>query len=253
MLLNRDDATIAYDFAKTVSAAPPVLFLHGALGVRGQFEALRKSFSDRSQIAVDFSAHGESVTQRDSMNCDGLAEDTLALLDALDIEQVDIIGHSLGGYVGFLLAQRAPARIRSVVTLGTKFYWTDEAIKMTLKDLDLELLRNNARAYGALTSLHAGTGLDKTLSLMQTLISDFGRSQLDEESVRKIEAPLLITAGDRDGFVPLSEVIKLFEAHDKKRNAIAILPNTPHALQHLAVACFEQAVRRFWERSGLTA
>lgn len=251
MQLTRDDATIAYDYSATHPAQPPVLFLHGALGVRGHFDALRMSFGDRSHITVDFAAHGESVIQSDKMNVEQLAQDTLALLDALDIQQVDIIGHSLGGYVGLLLAHRAPARIRSVVTLGTKFYWTASAIEMTLKDLDPELLRANARAHESLSKLHSASGLDRTLALMQTLISDFGRWQLDEETVREIQAPLLVTAGDHDGFVPPSEVARLFDALDKKRNAMAILPNTPHALHHLAVTCFEQSVRRFWDRSGL--
>lgn len=248
----RDDASLAYDHSATNPEQPPVLFLHGALGVRGHFDALRTSFSDRSHITLDFAAHGESVIQSDKMNVERLAQDTLALLDALEVQQVDIIGHSLGGYVGLLMAHRAPGRVRSVVTLGTKFYWTDEAIAMTLKDLDIDLLRNNARAYVALSDLHSASGLDQTLRLMQTLISDFGRWQLNDETVREIQAPLLVTAGDHDSFVPPFEVARLFDALDKKRNAMAILPNTPHALHHLAIACFEQAVRRFWDRSGLS-
>ncbi|HEY1043175.1 MAG TPA: alpha/beta hydrolase [Telluria sp.] len=251
MQLKIDDGVIGYDYSKTASSQPPVLFLHGAMGVRDQLDPLRTCFGDRSQIAIDFAAHGESVIRSSGMNCERLAKDVLAVLDALDIEHVDIIGHSLGGYVGLVLARQAPARVRSVVTLGTKFYWTDEAISMTLKDLDHELLRGHARAYETLSALHIASGIGETLRLMQSLITDFGRWQLNEQTVRKIEAPLLVTAGDHDTFVPPSEVARLFDALDKKRNAMAILPNTPHALHHLALECFEQAVRRFWERSGL--
>jgi pimeloyl-ACP methyl ester carboxylesterase len=252
MHLILDDVEIAYDYAKTNNDTP-VLFLHGALGSRGGFEVLLKSFTERSHIAVDFAAHGDSDTMRSTMNAELLAKDTLALLDALDVERVDIIGHSLGGYVGLVLAHLAPSRVRSVVTLGTKFYWTKDAVQMTLQDLDADLLRKNARAYDALASLHTATGIDKTLGLMQTLIADFDRWQLDEATVKSIQAPLLVSAGDHDGFVPPSEVTRLFDALEKKRNAMAILPSTPHTLHHVAVACFEQAVRRFWERCGLTA
>lgn len=247
MHLSLDDAVLAYDYEKTESEQPPLLFLHGALGVRGQFDAMRNSFAERSQIAVDFAGHGASGVEFESMNSERLAHDVLALLDALQIEQVDIIGHSMGGYVGLVLAHLAPCRVKSAVNLGTKFYWREEAIDKTLNSLDADLLRQSPRYYDALAASHTTNGVDRTLRLTQSLIADFRRWQLTEEMVRATNMPILLCAGDRDNLVPASEIVKLFDALGSGSNAFAILPNTPHPLHHLPLACFEQVVRRFWE------
>ena len=247
---NLDDAVVAYDYAPVQNELPPVLFLHGALGVRSHMEPVRKCFADRATISADFPSHGESTVRRESMTPEMLARDMLALLDELQIEQVDVVGHSMGGYVGMTMAQLAPQRVRSLVTLGTKFWWTSDSAAMTLKDLVADNIRAvSQKFYDWLAAAHAPNGLDQTLRLMRTLIGGLGQSQPDPSPFRASGVPIMICTGDRDTMVPVAEVVKLFEALDSRRNAIAVLPNTPHALQHVALACFEQSVRRFWERS----
>ncbi|MES3024636.1 MAG: alpha/beta hydrolase [Pseudomonadota bacterium] len=254
MQLRLDNANIEYHYAPMETALPPLLFLHGALGVRGQFDALRKQFPERSQIALDFPSHGESHVTHGAINGERLAKDVLELMDALRIEKVDIIGHSMGGYVGLVMAHLAPARVNSIVNLGTKFYWSGEVIDKTLKELDGALLRaRSPRHYDALAALHTASGVDQTLRLTQGLIADFARWQLSEAMVANAKVPILLSAGDRDNLVPVAEVAKLFDALDSKLNAVAIIPGTPHPLQHLPLDCFEQLVRRFWASAARTA
>ena len=109
MQLQRATGTIAYDYVRTHDGQPTMLLLHGALGVRGQLDALRRHFPERSQLAPDFPSHGESRVSHGAVNVARLANDVLALLDALQIEKVDIIGHSMGGYVALVMAHLAPA------------------------------------------------------------------------------------------------------------------------------------------------
>ena len=247
MQLRLDDGDIAYDYSISSPDKRPVLFLHGALGVGGQFAGLQQRFSDRSQLLVDFPAHGGSPITGGPMNCQRLARDVLALLDALEIAAVDIIGHSMGGYVGLVLAHLAPVRVSSVVTYGTKFYWDDATISKTAAELDPATLRTRSpRYYDALAAAHTGGGADQALVFTQALISDFARWRLDEEMVRSANVPLLASAGDRDAMVPAAEVMRLFAALDPKVNAAAIVPGAPHPLQQLPLECFEHIVRRFW-------
>jgi pimeloyl-ACP methyl ester carboxylesterase len=249
LLLN--DGAVAYDFTPGADLQPPVLFLHGALGVRGQFAGLRERFPDRAHLAVDFPAHGQSTVTGGPMNCERLARDMLAVLDGLDIAKVDIIGHSMGGYVGLVMAHLAPARVHSLVTLGTKFYWDDAVIGKTAGELDPASLKARAtRYYDALAALHTAGGADQALAFTRSLISDFSRWRLTEDMVVQAKVPLLISAGDRDAMVPATEVMRLFGTLDPAANAAAIVPATPHPLQQLPLACFEQIVRRFWAMGG---
>lgn len=250
--LQLNDGDIAYDFTETGNVKLPLLFLHGALGVRGHFNDLRRQFPDRAQLAVDFPAHGESRAAHGPMNCERLARNMVALMDALDVEQVDIVGHSMGGYVGLVMAHLAPARVRSVVTLGTKFYWDDATIGNTVGELDAATMKARAaRYYNALTAIHTADGADRALAFTQALIADFARWRLDETMVRQANVPLLVCAGDRDAMVPATELMRLAQALDARITAVALIPGAAHPLQQLPVACFEQSVRRLHAFAGL--
>ncbi len=52
-----------------------------------------------------------------------LADDVLAILDELGIAETDLIAHDWGGWVGFLLALRAPARLRRYLALNILPPW----------------------------------------------------------------------------------------------------------------------------------
>jgi pimeloyl-ACP methyl ester carboxylesterase len=208
-----DDGVIAYDYTTTSREQPPVLFLHGALGVRGQFEGLQKRFPERSHLVVDLPSHGGSRVTGGPMNCERMACNVLALLDALALEKVDIVGHSMGGYVGLVMAHMAPAKVNAVVTFGTKFYWNEATISKTSAELDPVVLRaRSSRYYDALAAAHMAGGADQALAFTKSLIADFARWRLNEEMVRTANVPLLVTAGDRDAMVPAAEVMQLHGA-----------------------------------------
>ncbi|MES2321872.1 MAG: alpha/beta hydrolase [Pseudomonadota bacterium] len=247
MQLKLDDGAIAHDFTVTSSEQPPVLFLHGALGVRGQFAGLQQRFPERSHLVVDLPSHGGSPVSGGPMHCQRLARDVLALVDALDLRKVDIVGHSMGGYVGLVMAHLAPAKVNAIVTYGTKFYWDEATIAKTAGELDPVALRaKSSRYYDALAAAHTAGGADQALAFTRSLIEDFARWRLDEEMVRTADVPLLISAGDRDAMVPAAEVMRLYGALNPAMNAAAIVPAAPHPLQQLPLECFEHLVRRFW-------
>jgi pimeloyl-ACP methyl ester carboxylesterase len=112
---------------------PVALFVHGVLlnGYlwRHQLEQLQGL---RRCIAVDLLAHGNteiSATQDVSVtaNAHMLAE----FIDALKIEQVDLVGNDSGGGVCQIFAALYPSRIRSLVLTNcdTHDNWPPEAFK----------------------------------------------------------------------------------------------------------------------------
>jgi pimeloyl-ACP methyl ester carboxylesterase len=68
---------------------------------------------------------------------DDLAADAVAVLDALDVGAVHVVGHSMGGMVGQLLALSHPTRVRTLTLLATTPAPDDE--RMPLPDEDLVL------------------------------------------------------------------------------------------------------------------
>ncbi len=52
-----------------------------------------------------------------------MADDLVRLLDALEIDRVDLAGHDWGGYIGFLLCLRNPERVRRYLALNIIHPW----------------------------------------------------------------------------------------------------------------------------------
>jgi pimeloyl-ACP methyl ester carboxylesterase len=74
-------------------------------------------------IAIDLRGFGWSDAPRDGYEKENLATDILAVLDALDLEQVKLVGHDWGGWIGFLLCLRAPERFSRYLSLNILTPW----------------------------------------------------------------------------------------------------------------------------------
>jgi pimeloyl-ACP methyl ester carboxylesterase len=77
----------------------------------------------RRVIAPDLRGFGWSEAPRDSYEKETFASDLIGLLDALELDQVDLIAHDWGGFAGFLAALRAPHRFRRFLALGITHPW----------------------------------------------------------------------------------------------------------------------------------
>ena len=95
----------------------PVVMLHGLLGSldnwNGQARRLAKY---RTVICVDLRNHGHSLHVK-GMSYRNMAEDILALLDYLSIQQCVLMGHSMGGKVAMYLALQYPQRVNRLVVV----------------------------------------------------------------------------------------------------------------------------------------
>jgi 3-oxoadipate enol-lactonase len=66
-------------------------------------------------VRIDTTGHGDSPAPSGPVSMDGLAADTVAVLDALDVARAHYVGLSLGGMSGFGLGIRHADRWRSLV------------------------------------------------------------------------------------------------------------------------------------------
>lgn len=101
----------------------PVLFLHGSgPGVSGwsNFAGNFAAFAaTRRTIIVDMPGFGRSpALEWDAAYPVVAAESVDALLEALGIDQVDIVGNSMGGNVACETALAYPARVRKMALMG---------------------------------------------------------------------------------------------------------------------------------------
>lgn len=102
----------------------PVLLLHGWPQHHYAWRHLLASPPDGLRlIAPDLPGYGWSGPAPHRWQKEEVASDVLALLDALAIDRVVLVGHDWGGYVGHLLALRAPERISGYLPLNIAHPW----------------------------------------------------------------------------------------------------------------------------------
>ena len=104
----------------TRGEGPPVLFVQGT-GVAGdgwlpQIDALA---AHHHCAAFDNRGFGASLPMSEPLTLELMADDALAVMDALGWESAHVVGHSLGGLIALFAANRAPERVRSLSLLCT--------------------------------------------------------------------------------------------------------------------------------------
>ncbi len=94
----------------------PVLLLHGGASDATTWNFFAEALVARGMrvIAPDLRGHG-GTARAGSYPLSAFADDVIGLLDALGLDQVAIVGHSLGAHAAALAAQRAPHRFTDLV------------------------------------------------------------------------------------------------------------------------------------------
>jgi pimeloyl-ACP methyl ester carboxylesterase len=107
----------------------PVLMLHGLGGTKASFlptvGALARE--GRRMIAADLPGFGDSAKPIGARyDPKFFSQSVLALMDALGLEQTDIVGHSLGGRVTLEVVMHAPERFDHAVLMTPSLAWLRE-------------------------------------------------------------------------------------------------------------------------------
>lgn len=113
------EISVHYDL--TGPAGAPVVMLANSLGTNFHiWDPQARSLAERFRVLrYDMRGHGLTDCPEAGYGIDRLADDALALLDALGIDRVHFCGLSIGGMVGQRLAAKAGKRLRSLVLCDT--------------------------------------------------------------------------------------------------------------------------------------
>ena len=107
-------------------SGPPVLLLHGWPQHWYAWRRVAPALaSEHTVICPDLRGFGWSDAPAQGYEKATLALDVLALLDALELERVDLIAHDWGAWVGFILCLEHPERFAHYLALNMYTPWPD--------------------------------------------------------------------------------------------------------------------------------
>ncbi|MGW1770956.1 alpha/beta fold hydrolase [Streptomyces sp. NPDC002104] len=105
---------LAYEVAGP-PAGPPVLLLPALGATAADWALVRDELArERRVFALDLRGHGASEWSA-AYSLPLMRDDVLAFLDALGLDRVDLVGHSMGGVVAYLAAAAQPHRFGRIV------------------------------------------------------------------------------------------------------------------------------------------
>jgi pimeloyl-ACP methyl ester carboxylesterase len=99
--------------------ARPLVLLHGGGNDRSSWAGVAPGFADTHRVyAPDLRGFGDS-DRPGAYSFELMRDDVLGLLDHIGAETVDLVGHSMGGTVAWLVAQARPDAVAHLVVEDT--------------------------------------------------------------------------------------------------------------------------------------
>ena len=102
------------------SGEPALVFVHGWSCDRSYWDAQVPYFSERHRVVtIDLAGHGESGLGREDWTMRAFGQDVVAVVDELGLQQVVLVGHSMGGPVVVEAARTLGDRVKLIVGADT--------------------------------------------------------------------------------------------------------------------------------------
>jgi pimeloyl-ACP methyl ester carboxylesterase len=209
----------------------PLLFLHGGLCTIETFSKQVPVFLKHYRVLLpERRGHGRTPDVGGEFTYEVMVDDTIAFMDAMDLNDSVLVGHSDGANIALAVAVSRPDLVSKIVAISGTFSpdnltpeerntmrsWGPEDLRRFLPKLVADYERytpDGQRQYPVVCP-----------KVLKMWTSDW---ELTAEQLGSIARPTLIMSADRD-LVPLHHTLKLFEAVPKAELCIA--PGATHFL-----------------------
>jgi pimeloyl-ACP methyl ester carboxylesterase len=187
-------------------------------------------------IIADSRGHGKSELKTDSLTYVQMANDWAKLATHLKLDSLNVIGWSDGGIVGLLLGIHHPKKVKKIVTMGANlrpdstavYSWAIRWVNETKSFVGTKIKDKDTSENWGLSMQH--------LNLLGN------QPNITHSDLSKINAPVLIVAGDKDIIREEHSV----EIYQNIRNAqLCILPGETHFTPASNPEVFNQMANNF--------
>lgn len=200
---------ITTHYIRTGGKKPPIILLHGLVANGMCWKSIAQALEDDFDVIMpDARGHGKSSAPDSGYNYENLQNDIITFLTVMNLSDVILVGHSMGGLTAALAACRSPL-IRAVILADPTFLslkkqrevWESDVIVRHKKMLSMslnELIADRQKAHSdrsaELNDLLAMARLQTSINAFDILMPpnpDYKRI------IKGIKCPCLLLYGDR--------------------------------------------------------
>ena len=252
-ITTKDGTSIFY---KDWGTGPTVVFSHGWPLNADAWDAQMLFLGQRGYrvVAHDRRGHGRSKQTWAGNDYDTFADDFAELLEKLDLKDVTLVGHSMGGgEVARYIGRHGNKRVKKAVIIGgippvmLKSDKNPGGLPMSVFDgIRAGLVADRSQFYKDVSIPFYGynkpdakpsqgvrdnfwlQGMQSSIVASYECVKAFSETDFTED-LKKFEAPTLIIHGDADQIVPISDSAEL-SSKIVKNATLKVIPGAPHGL-----------------------
>lgn len=249
-------------YSKREGEGKPFIIIHGFLGMSDNWKTLGLQFAQLGfQIhLLDMRNHGKSF-HSDEFNYEIMVEDVKSYIDFHQLQQVTLLGHSMGGKIAMLFATLYPEYVEKLIIadIGPKYYAphhqsilealnaVDFSKKPSRSEVD-EIISKYISDFGTkqflLKNLYWKTpdqlGFRFNLPVFNEKISEIGTALPFENHFDK---PVLFLRGDKSDYILDSDFETIL--HHFPSTVIKTIQNAGHWLHAENPTAFYSEVEKF--------
>jgi len=237
-------------------AGDPIVVLHGSyMNIPTMGGIIPKLAQTRRVYALELQGHGRTTDIDRPITPENLADDVAAFMDSVGLAKADVLGYSLGAMTGLQLAIRHPAKVNKLIMAAGAY---DERgrqpeFQAMIPKMTVEMFVDMPFAAEYRKLAPDPNGFPE---LVRKMIDGLKEPMAWEEDVKKVKTPVLVIAGDADGFT-LEHQVALFrllgggamgdQGKPLPASRLAILPATAHTAVITQVDLLSAIIEPFLE------
>lgn len=215
----------------------PIVVLHGAyMNIPSMGEIIPLLAQNHTVYALEFQGHGRTTDIDRPITYPNLADDVAAFMDAVDLQQADVFGYSMGAAAGLQLAIRHPEKVDQLIAASVAYDaegW-QQAFRDFIPQMTVEMFTQMpfAEEYRQLAA-----DPDGFPALVEKLIALEKEPMAWGPDVEALETPVLLVFGDAD-VATLEHSVAMFRllgggemgdmGQSLPASRLAIMPATSH-------------------------
>ncbi|GAC1378788.1 MAG: alpha/beta hydrolase [Ginsengibacter sp.] len=252
-ILNYNKRNLVYH---TSGDGPVILFIHGFGETSAVWKTVVKSFYNCKVIVPDLPGSGESDNY--FLGMEAYANLMFLLMESEKMkgdERINIIGHSMGGYIALQMAMLQPEKIESLCLFHSSMF-ADNAEKVESRKKGIDFIKKNGSYLflkNSIPDLFSSKSQRTLKAEIQKLVEsarlfspevlvnyyEMMMSRMDRTSfMSNVDFPVLLIAGEEDNAVPLNHLLK--QSYIAPITQLAILKDVAHmGMLECPVNCIE--------------